>query len=633
MSLLSEITRAQWLLNLHTQDFCLSQALAAYLFPGAEAVSFAAFLDALQPHSAQQLSGLLADPAFVSGKLSLRFRDADQTYDCQLEAMQGQPTTAWVSAQLKVLPTALVTEDKERAALLEPFFLQAPLPMGLLEMSNGDLRHVMHNQQTELLSNKTPAELRAKTLSELGACPASQALWLEACQRAKRMQQPVSFVYAHNLKNQHYWFQVTVAELHAASNHFYYWAQDISEQIYHQEALQAQSELLSGFQLQLQKLNRLSLDNHQSAEKQLYQAICLLAEYVQLERVEVYRPEQGLIAYGAPLASPIDSESYQDWQSQQQVLSYQMEWPETFVPEILETAPVACAIFPFSLSNLVEEVQGLLIVCQPQSDQINEYQLQFITITLAWIEAMLEQQTRVQSLVSLNNNTEQILNILSHDLRNSLSSVIGFSQLLKRRSWVNEEGLDLLERIHQAGKNSHKLLQEMLTVQELEADDHQEHVYRLDLTSLVQQVTETFASQLREQELSFETQISLEVVQLPLHKSWLRRLVDNLISNAIKFTPPGGTIVLSIEQQEQELRVAVRDTGVGIPPDLQEHIFKRFSAARRVGLRGELSTGLGLYLVHQIVELHQGRMGFDSAVNQGSHFWIYLPLHTLPGVL
>lgn len=221
---------------------------------------------------------------------------------------------------------------------------------------------------------------------------------------------------------------------------------------------------------------------------------------------------------------------------------------------------------------------------------------------------------------------QQILNILSHDLRNSLSSVIGFSQLLQRRDWVCEEGLDLLERIHQAGKNSHKLLQEMLSVQELKATAEQEHAYHLDLAALSQQVEEDFANQIREQDLSFECQVPSEIVELPLHKTWFRRLVDNLISNALKFTPPGGKILLKIEKQNQTLLLSVKDTGVGIPIDLQADLFTRFSASRRMGLRGEPSTGLGLYLVNQIVDLHQGQMGFQSESDLGTTFWIRLPV-------
>ncbi len=490
---ISAIATGHWQLELESQDFWLSQGLFRWLAPSTKPLSFAGFLDQLEPGSRQQLETLLQNSDWLQNALNLRFLSADHQYHCQLERMSG--ARPLIAARLERLPTTELTERIPK---------QGRLPHNLDRVSGG-------------------------------------AAFFDA-------------------------------------------------------------------------------------EQQVLLAIQLLAEQLQVERIEMYRPGQEILAYGTPLASATQAETYRQWSEQEQVLSYQINWPDDCFPLDLDTAAVPCAIFPVNLAYQADEVQGLLVLYQLQGSTINAYQLQFVKITLSWLEAMLEQQAKLEDLLSLNKNTEQILNILSHDLRNSLSSVIGLSQLLKRRSWVTEPGLDLLDRIQQAGKNSHKLLQEMLTVQELEADEKGEHLYRLELSSLVKQVVETYTAQIREQEISLETDLIQGKVQLPLHKSWFRRLIDNLLSNALKFTLRGGQVLLKIERQDQELLISVKDTGVGIPLELQQHIFKRFSPARRIGLQGERSTGLGLYLVHQIVELHQGEIGFESKEGQGTRFWIRLPL-------
>jgi two-component system sensor histidine kinase VicK len=103
-------------------------------------------------------------------------------------------------------------------------------------------------------------------------------------------------------------------------------------------------------------------------------------------------------------------------------------------------------------------------------------------------------------------------------------------------------------------------------------------------------------------------------------------VLTNLVSNAFKFTPNGGQVVVDVEPGSRCVRFCVRDQGIGIPADMQPRLFERFTPARRPGLRGEPTTGLGLALCKTIVEWHGGTISVVSAEGVGSTFTVEIPL-------
>ena len=116
-----------------------------------------------------------------------------------------------------------------------------------------------------------------------------------------------------------------------------------------------------------------------------------------------------------------------------------------------------------------------------------------------------------------------------------------------------------------------------------------------------------------------------EPVYAALDVNKFTQVLTNLVSNAIKFTPDGGHVAVQVEPGVGSVRIRVRDTGIGIPEAMQPHLFERFTKARRRGLRGEETTGLGLMLCKTIVEWHQGTLSVESTEGQGSTFTIEIP--------
>ena len=118
----------------------------------------------------------------------------------------------------------------------------------------------------------------------------------------------------------------------------------------------------------------------------------------------------------------------------------------------------------------------------------------------------------------------------------------------------------------------------------------------------------------------------LDAVFVQGDADWLKRLVLNLLDNAIKFTPHGGRVVIDVSRAGQMARLAVHDTGGGIDPGVKPHIFERFFRADPSRSRGIEGVGLGLSLAKWIVDRHHGRIEVDSQPGQGSTFTVSLPL-------
>jgi len=125
--------------------------------------------------------------------------------------------------------------------------------------------------------------------------------------------------------------------------------------------------------------------------------------------------------------------------------------------------------------------------------------------------------------------------------------------------------------------------------------------------------------------LQFEYTAAEQPIYVSYDINKFQQVINNLISNAIKFTPDGGHISVSVHHRGNQAIVTVADTGIGIPAQLQAQLFDRFTKARRPGLRGEKTNGLGMSIIRMIVALHQGHITFESTEGQGTTFTITLP--------
>lgn len=179
-----------------------------------------------------------------------------------------------------------------------------------------------------------------------------------------------------------------------------------------------------------------------------------------------------------------------------------------------------------------------------------------------------------------------------------------------------------LSLIEQISKKSVLMIQEFVKKEFVESVGVALVKKRTNLTPIFISTAEEYQQKENELGKAFRLNISDEQIFVEIDESKFFQAVNNLIFNAIKFTTDGGTITLSLQGQGETVLISVADNGIGIPKKYHEYLFERYNEARRVGLKGEPSVGLGMSIIKTIVDWHNGKVWFESEENKGSTFYI-----------
>jgi signal transduction histidine kinase/FixJ family two-component response regulator len=221
----------------------------------------------------------------------------------------------------------------------------------------------------------------------------------------------------------------------------------------------------------------------------------------------------------------------------------------------------------------------------------------------------------------------EFLATMSHEIRTPLNAVIGYSEMLQ------EDAEDLecptmipdLQKINSAGKQLLGLIGDILDFSKIEAGKLKLNIIDFDLHRILEDVIELYAGAAHRKDLDLICSIGEDVpAGLMGDPDRFRQVLTNLISNAIKFTQAGDIVVLVSVEHDGEpplLRVEVRDTGIGVPPEAQGRIFEAFSQADGSTTRKYGGTGLGLAIAKQLIEMMGGKIGVQSEPGKGSTFW------------
>ncbi|PSR57057.1 PAS domain-containing sensor histidine kinase [Adhaeribacter arboris] len=230
-------------------------------------------------------------------------------------------------------------------------------------------------------------------------------------------------------------------------------------------------------------------------------------------------------------------------------------------------------------------------------------------------------------LKKFTDKKNAVLNILSHDLAGPLAMIQSLSKMLREdlKSYENQEVHQVLELIEKNSVKGTLMIQEFVQQEFLESANVDVIKRRINLVAACREILEEYqqTQHLTGKHFYFET--TSETLYLQLDDNKFMQAINNLISNALKFTPDGGEIKISLEEKETSVLVKVADNGVGIPEQFHATLFNKFTQARRPGLKGEPSVGLGMSIIKTIVEWHQGKIWFESQENQGSVFYIEIP--------
>ena len=250
-----------------------------------------------------------------------------------------------------------------------------------------------------------------------------------------------------------------------------------------------------------------------------------------------------------------------------------------------------------------------------------------IEVALARHKAETAMRCALDREKELRNLKSRFVSLLSHEFRNPLSSIFLTQELLRiqGRSCSEERFLEYCDRVAEATAKMSQLIDEVLTIAETEAPNFEFCPAPVNLPEFCKLILEDFYGKDRTVHHLLFTQEGYDASQIPLlDTKLLNHVLTNLISNAIKYSPEGGTITLSLCCRDQQVEFQVSDQGLGIPLDAQERLFEPFHRASNVGkIRG---TGLGLAIVKQCVELHGGEIEVSSQLGVGTTFTVKVPL-------
>jgi two-component system sensor histidine kinase VicK len=248
-----------------------------------------------------------------------------------------------------------------------------------------------------------------------------------------------------------------------------------------------------------------------------------------------------------------------------------------------------------------------------------------------YLSGTVQDQTRARKYLDnadrFNKKKNATLEILSHDLAGpfimmqQLTEYVGEMVTPLQDSKLNE----LLQVMKTTCRDSINLIRDFVDHEFLESSNVELKRDRVDLVAQLREIVREYQRSEDSLAKRFFFRADSPSIYVELDNNKFMQVINNLISNAIKFTPDGGRIEVAVAQEPGRVLISVADDGIGIPEALQPVLFERFTPARRPGLRGEKTTGLGMSIIKTIVELHEGRISFQSIENEGSTFTIELP--------
>ena len=228
-----------------------------------------------------------------------------------------------------------------------------------------------------------------------------------------------------------------------------------------------------------------------------------------------------------------------------------------------------------------------------------------------------------------NQAKTQFLTHISHELRTPMNAILGFTELINRDSMnpLPNHQKQQLDQITSSGKHLLNLINEMLDLATVESGNIKLSVESVEIVSLVEEVITLCDSLAIQNGIIIEHEKTLaDRVFVNADVSRLKQVVLNLVSNAIKYNKPDGEILISyIKQGSSKIRFGIKDSGFGIPDEQKDKVFKPFERLHS-DITNIEGTGIGLTISKQLIELMAGTIGFESVTNEGSYFFINLPL-------
>ncbi len=241
---------------------------------------------------------------------------------------------------------------------------------------------------------------------------------------------------------------------------------------------------------------------------------------------------------------------------------------------------------------------------------------------------LVEEQHLREIAESHNRAKDEFLAVVSHELRNPLNAILGYTHILRLNPHDADKVTNHTEIIERSARMQQKLIEDLLDTARIISGKLKIETIPVDLHLMIEDALTVVRPAAQAKRIKLITQIEHKLQNIIGDSSRLQQIIWNLLQNAIKFTPEGGRVELKTEFSEEHIHIIIKDSGQGIKPEFLSSVFDRFSQDDMARTRRHGGLGLGLALVKQLVELHGGKIEVQSAgVGMGATFIVTLPLH------
>jgi signal transduction histidine kinase len=218
----------------------------------------------------------------------------------------------------------------------------------------------------------------------------------------------------------------------------------------------------------------------------------------------------------------------------------------------------------------------------------------------------------------------ELIATVSHDLKQPLAVMNGYIELLMMHRKLDETGISFLEMVRKSIQSMRQLIDDLLDLAKIESGIRLD-LKPVDVRDLVGECVDSLQPAIMSKAMQISIEMSADLPMLLADRARLQQILLNLISNAVKYTPPEGRVQVVAEPRDTAIRIAIQDNGMGISPEDQVHIFERFYRVRRPETDSIEGTGLGLAIVKSLVESHNGKITLESRLGEGTTFFLTMP--------
>jgi PAS domain S-box-containing protein len=287
------------------------------------------------------------------------------------------------------------------------------------------------------------------------------------------------------------------------------------------------------------------------------------------------------------------------------------------------------------------ELQGILEVLSPKVDNYVRDEIKLLSIisnelAIGMSRKRLMDEITIKNIElenekkrtdDANETLKRFLATFSHELRAPLNAIVGFSEILttELQNLPKEKVSDFMKNIHESGKHLQGLINDILDLSKIEAGKMELHIEAYPISYFSESIQRVMQQAVSQKNLNLKFDISHDIDQLVVDQTRFKQILMNLVSNAVKFSHPNGTVTVAIKRFVNEIEIAVKDEGVGIKPEDQVRLFHAFTQGKNSKGMKE-GTGLGLVITKRLVELHGGHITVDSEWGKGTTFRFRIPM-------